>query len=53
MAAMTTDDPAFGVLWDMDGVIVDTGQLHYETWAEALGRAGVEYSRSTVTSQMI
>jgi HAD superfamily hydrolase (TIGR01509 family) len=44
MAAMTTGDTTFGVLWDMDGVLVDTGQLHYETWAEALGRAGVEYS---------
>ena len=44
MAAMTTNDPTIGVLWDMDGVLVDTGQLHYETWAEALGRAGVEYS---------
>jgi HAD superfamily hydrolase (TIGR01509 family) len=47
MAGMTTHEPSrptFGVLWDMDGVLVDTGQLHYETWAEALGRAGVEYS---------
>ena len=48
MAGMMTSEQqpeTFGVLWDMDGVIVDTGQLHYETWAEALGRAGVEYSR--------
>jgi beta-phosphoglucomutase family hydrolase len=47
MAAMTTNEQqteSFGVLWDMDGVLVDTGQLHFETWAEALGRAGVEYS---------
>jgi HAD superfamily hydrolase (TIGR01509 family) len=48
MARMTTSydngSNSFGVLWDMDGVLVDTGQLHYETWAEALGRAGVEYS---------
>jgi beta-phosphoglucomutase family hydrolase len=44
MRRMTTNKATFGVLWDMDGVLVDTGQLHYETWAEALAQAGVDYS---------
>jgi beta-phosphoglucomutase len=25
-----------GVLWDMDGVLVDTGDCHYRAWAQAL-----------------
>ena len=44
---MTTnkqDQAAWGVLWDMDGVLVDTGQLHYQTWADALGREGIPYT---------
>jgi len=28
------------VLWDMDGVIEDTGPLHYRSWVVALGRHG-------------
>lgn len=28
------------VLWDMDGVLIDTGALHYETWAAALTPRG-------------
>jgi phosphoglycolate phosphatase-like HAD superfamily hydrolase len=23
--------PALGVLWDMDGVLVDTGDLHFQS----------------------
>jgi HAD superfamily hydrolase (TIGR01509 family) len=29
------------VLWDMDGVIADTGPLHYRAWLAALDRRGV------------
>jgi beta-phosphoglucomutase-like phosphatase (HAD superfamily) len=28
--------PPFGVLWDMDGVLIDTRDPHYDTWVEAL-----------------
>jgi beta-phosphoglucomutase family hydrolase len=29
------------VLWDMDGVLIDTGPLHFQTWVEALEPLGV------------
>lgn len=31
---------ARAVLWDMDGIIAETGPLHYRAWAAALGRNG-------------
>ncbi|MDF1499065.1 MAG: HAD hydrolase-like protein [Anaerolineales bacterium] len=33
----TGTDPAVrGVLWDMDGVIADTNDLHFESWRKVL-----------------
>ena len=34
-----------GVLWDMDGVLVDTGDFHYRSWAAVLGDYDIEFSR--------
>jgi beta-phosphoglucomutase family hydrolase len=34
-----------GVLWDLDGVIVDTRDLHYTTWEEVLKEHQIEFSR--------
>ena len=34
-----------GVLWDMDGVLVDTGELHYISWKETLDEAGIPFDR--------
>ncbi len=34
-----------GVLWDMDGVLVDTGEFHYQSWAEVLSEHGIPFSR--------
>lgn len=34
-----------GIIWDMDGVLVDTGEEHYLSWAEALAPAGIPFSR--------
>lgn len=34
-----------GVLWDMDGVLVDTGEFHFETWLQVLSEHGVHISR--------
>jgi beta-phosphoglucomutase len=34
-----------GVLWDMDGVMVDTKELHYITWAEILPEYNIPFSR--------
>ncbi len=28
-------------IWDMDGVLVDTGQIHYHSWVEALAKRNV------------
>ncbi len=33
------------VIWDMDGVLVDTGEPHYITWRDTLADEGIEYSR--------
>lgn len=33
-----------GVLWDMDGVLVDTGELHFETWSQVLSEYGIQFS---------
>jgi len=33
-------------LWDMDGVIVDSGAPHYQSWREAFARRSVDYSEA-------
>jgi len=35
----------YAVLWDMDGVLVDSGEFHYVAWVEILGREGLAYTR--------
>jgi beta-phosphoglucomutase family hydrolase len=35
-----------GLLWDLDGVLVDTSELHYRSWQEALTEHDVELSRA-------
>jgi HAD superfamily hydrolase (TIGR01509 family) len=34
-----------GVLWDMDGVLVDTGELHFWSWKSTLAKYGIPFSR--------
>jgi HAD superfamily hydrolase (TIGR01509 family) len=34
-----------GVLWDMDGVLVDTGQAHYQSWVDVLPEYDIPFSR--------
>jgi HAD superfamily hydrolase (TIGR01509 family) len=41
---MTTD---YGVLWDMDGVLVDTAEFHFQTWLEALSAYGIPLTRDS------
>lgn len=36
---------AQGVLWDMDGVLVDTGEFHYQAWRQVLAEYGLEFTR--------
>jgi beta-phosphoglucomutase len=33
------------VLWDMDGVLADTSQLHYETWKTLLDAQGIKFDK--------
>jgi HAD superfamily hydrolase (TIGR01509 family) len=39
-----------GILWDMDGVLVDSADCHYTSWVNALRPYGVEYTRSLFNS---
>ena len=32
-------------IWDMDGVIVDSGEPHFQSWHEAFAMRGVSYTR--------
>jgi HAD superfamily hydrolase (TIGR01509 family) len=43
---MTPDkETRFGVLWDFDGVIADTEELHYKAWAHVLAEHGIPFDR--------
>ncbi|MGD2027489.1 MAG: HAD family phosphatase [Anaerolineales bacterium] len=42
---MKRDFNRFAVLWDMDGVLIDTGDLHYHTWKTALEELGYSFSK--------
>ena len=33
------------VLWDMDGVLADTGPLHFKTWERVLTDQGISFDR--------
>jgi len=33
------------VLWDLDGVITDTGELHFQSWLPPLAEHGITYTR--------
>jgi HAD superfamily hydrolase (TIGR01509 family) len=36
-----------GILWDMDGVLVDTADEHYQSWLDALTPHGIAFDRVT------
>lgn len=36
----SSDAPAFAVLWDLDGVLCDSAELHYQSWVVAFGEHG-------------
>jgi len=33
------------VIWDMDGVIADTGDFHYQAWVKVFGKRGVSFKK--------
>ena len=41
---MTAPTAPRAVLWDMDGVLVDSAEYHYAAWRDALAREGVDLS---------
>ena len=40
----------WAIIWDLDGVIVDTTELHYKSWIAVLPKYGIEYSKETFLS---
>ena len=34
-----------GIIWDMDGVLVDTGEFHFPAWSQALSEHGIPFTR--------
>jgi HAD superfamily hydrolase (TIGR01509 family) len=34
-----------GILWDMDGTLVDSGDLHFQSWLDTLPKYGLSISR--------
>ncbi|MGI2335853.1 MAG: tRNA (adenosine(37)-N6)-threonylcarbamoyltransferase complex dimerization subunit type 1 TsaB [Dehalogenimonas sp.] len=41
----TSGLPGRGVIWDMDGVIIDSAELHFESWRDALEQHGFSMNR--------
>ena len=42
----TSGLPGRGVIWDMDGVIIDSAELHFQSWRDTLGKRGIEMTRA-------
>ncbi len=42
---MTTEN-AFAAIWDMDGTLVDTAELHFVAWREACRNQGRDFTRA-------
>ncbi|MGQ9567571.1 MAG: HAD family hydrolase [Anaerolineae bacterium] len=38
-------DEPWAVIWDMDGVLVDSGEAHYAAWTRLFQEEGIPYSR--------
>ena len=39
------DQTCQGILWDLDGVLVDTSEYHYRSWQEVLDDFGIPFDR--------
>jgi HAD superfamily hydrolase (TIGR01509 family) len=42
---MAATGPAGGVLWDLDGTLIDSAEQHYAAWRDTLAERGREHSR--------
>jgi len=36
-----------GILWDLDGVLVDTGEFHFQAWSQVLPEYGIPFTRES------
>jgi beta-phosphoglucomutase family hydrolase len=43
IGSQSSKTPTFAVLWDQDGVICDSGELHYQSWVAAFGEHGISF----------
>jgi HAD superfamily hydrolase (TIGR01509 family) len=43
-------DSKRAVLWDMDGVLVDSGELHYQSWKKTLEALSIPFDREKFRS---
>ncbi|MGF1582727.1 MAG: HAD family hydrolase [Gemmataceae bacterium] len=41
----TSPASGFGVIWDLDGTLVDTGELHFEAWVKLASSRGWPFTR--------
>lgn len=39
-----------GALWDLDGVLVDTGEFHFQSWMVTLAENGISFAREQFQS---
>jgi beta-phosphoglucomutase len=42
---VTQEGEGFGVIWDMDGTMVDTAELHFQAWRETAAELGRPFTR--------
>lgn len=47
----TNQDPPYGVLWDMDGTLVDTSELHYLTFKKIFDPLQIPFSYELFTGK--
>lgn len=40
----------YGILWDLDGTLVDTGELHYAAWVRLAERHALPFTRADFTA---
>ena len=43
---MIEPESAWAVLWDVDGTLVDTGELHFQAWAALAAELGKPFTRA-------
>ncbi len=41
----TASQPIRAILWDMDGVLVDTGEIHFLAWKQTLAGFDIPFSK--------